>query len=69
MVYILAASRTFSSNWNGVSQMIPFADQLNHENVNCTYDCRDKKSGVLIKTPAEIEHEIEKEKRLAAFEL
>ena len=39
--YIVSASRTFSSNWEGVSQMIPFSDLLNHEMVNCTYDCRD----------------------------
>lgn len=44
-VYIIAASRCFSSSWGGVSQMIPFADQINHENVNVTYDCKDPTTG------------------------
>jgi hypothetical protein len=44
-VYILTMNRCFASNWPCVSQMVPFADQLNHENVNVFYDCHDPVSG------------------------
>lgn len=44
-VYILTTSRCFSSNWPGVCQMVPFADQLNHENINVNYDCLDPATG------------------------
>ncbi len=43
-VYILSANRCFSSNWPSVCQMVPFADQLNHENVDVNYDCLDVKT-------------------------
>lgn len=33
--------------------MIPFADMLNHEMVNCTYDCRDKEKLEYIYTAKE----------------
>lgn len=54
-VYIIAASRCFSSSWSGVSQMIPFADQINHENVNVTYDCRDPITGVYFPSSEQLE--------------
>lgn len=38
-------NRCFASNWPCVSQMVPFADQLNHENVNVAYDCHDPATG------------------------
>ena len=44
-VYILTMNRCFASNWPSVSQMVPFADQLNHENVNVYYDCHDQVTG------------------------
>ena len=34
--------------------MIPFADMLNHEMVNCTYDCRDKEKEEYIYTAKEL---------------
>jgi hypothetical protein len=40
-IFILATNRCFSSNWPGVCQMVPYADQLNHENVDVNYDCLD----------------------------
>ena len=44
-VYILTMNRCFASNWPCVSQMVPFADQINHENVNVYYDCHDPVTG------------------------
>ena len=41
-VYILTTNRCFSSNFPGVCQMVPFADFLNHENVDTNFDCVDK---------------------------
>lgn len=41
-VYILTTNRCFSSNWPGVSQMVPFADYVNHENVDTGFDCVDE---------------------------
>ena len=37
-VYIVTTNRAFSSNWPGVSLMVPFADFLNHENVDTGFD-------------------------------
>ena len=39
--YIVTTNRAFSSNWPGVSLMVPYADYLNHENVDTTFDCVD----------------------------
>jgi hypothetical protein len=44
-VATLGTTRCFASNWPCVCQMVPFADQLNHENVDVHYDCIDPKSG------------------------
>ncbi len=41
-VYILTTNRAFSSNFPGVSLMVPFADFMNHENVDTTFDCVDE---------------------------
>jgi hypothetical protein len=41
-VYILTTNRCFSSSWDGVSQMVPFADYVNHENVDTGFDCIDQ---------------------------
>ena len=40
--------------------MVPFADQINHENVDVNYDCFDKLTGKSIMTREEIE---EKQRR------
>ena len=40
-VYIVTTNRAFSSNWPGVSLMVPYADFLNHENVDTGFDCVD----------------------------
>mmetsp|Transcript_26956 Transcript_26956/g.36030 ORF Transcript_26956/g.36030 Transcript_26956/m.36030 type:complete len:105 (+) Transcript_26956:265-579(+) len=40
-VYIVTTNRAFSSNWPGVSLMVPYADYLNHENVDTCFDCVD----------------------------
>jgi len=40
-VSILTTNRCFSSTWSGVSQMVPFADNLNHENVDTIYEMLD----------------------------
>ena len=42
-VYIVTTNRAFSSNWPGVSLMVPYADFLNHENVDTSFDCVDEK--------------------------
>ena len=44
-VFILTTNRCFSSNWPSVCQMVPFADQINHENVTVNYDCLDPITG------------------------
>ena len=54
-VTILTTNRCFSSNWPGVCQMVPFADQINHENVDVNYDCFDRLTGKSIMTKEEIE--------------
>ena len=41
-VYILTTNRCFSSNWPAVCQMVPFADNINHENVDSDFDCVDR---------------------------
>ena len=41
-VYIVTTNRAFSSNWPGISLMVPFADYLNHENVDTSFDCQDQ---------------------------
>jgi len=33
-VYMLTTNRCFGSNWPGVCAMIPYADFINHENVD-----------------------------------
>lgn len=40
-VYIVTTNRAFSSNWPGISLMVPYADYLNHENVDTSFDCVD----------------------------
>jgi hypothetical protein len=64
-VYILTTNRCFSSNWPGVCQMVPFADQINHENVDVNYDCLDSKTGISLTT----EEEKEEKRRQEALEV
>lgn len=40
-LYILSINRVFSSAWKDVSQFVPFADCVNHENVDTAFDCFD----------------------------
>ena len=54
-LYILSTNRCFSSNWPGVCQMVPFADQLNHENVDVNYECRHTDTGKPFLTMQEME--------------
>jgi len=54
-VLILTTNRCFSSNWPGVCQMVPFADQLNHENVDVNYDALDPDTGKSLMTKEEVE--------------
>jgi hypothetical protein len=42
-VYILLTNRCFGSNFLGIYQMTPFADFLNHENVDTGFDCVNEK--------------------------
>lgn len=46
-VYIVTTNRAFSSNWPGVSLMVPYADYLNHENVDTSFDCVDENGKTL----------------------
>ena len=50
-VYILTTNRCFSSNWPAVCQMVPYADNVNHENVDSDFDCVDKEGKSLGLTP------------------
>ena len=45
--------------------MVPFADQINHENVDVNYDCLDSKTGISLST----EEEKEEKRRQEALEL
>ena len=40
-VYMITTSRAFSSNWLGMSILVSFADFMNHENVDTSFDCVD----------------------------
>ena len=40
-IYILTTNRCFGSNWASVCAMIPFAELINHENVDVQYDYLD----------------------------
>jgi hypothetical protein len=35
----LLTNRCFGSNFLGIYQMVPFADNINHENVDTGFDC------------------------------
>ena len=59
-VYILTTNRCFSSNFPGVSQMVPFADFLNHENVDTCFDCVDSE-GKTIGEPTDEESKLKEE--------
>lgn len=39
-VYTITTSRAFSSNWHGMSILVPYADFMNHENVDTSFDCK-----------------------------
>jgi hypothetical protein len=39
---MLTTNRCFGSNWPGICAMIPYADLINHENVDVEYDYVDK---------------------------
>ena len=54
-VYTLGTSRCFASNWPCVCQMVPFADQLNHENIDTHYDCLNPETGESFVTKEEME--------------
>lgn len=41
-VYMLTTNRCFGSNWPGVCAMIPYAEFINHENVDIQYDYVDE---------------------------
>ena len=72
-VYIVTTNRAFSSNWPGVSLMVPYADYLNHENVDTTFDCVDKfglSVGIVeesVKTGEELVHEQKSSQRKRDF--
>ena len=44
-VYMLTTNRCFGSNWPGVCAMIPYAELINHENVDVMYDYLDTETG------------------------
>ena len=46
-VHILLTNRCFGSNFVGIYQMVPFADNINHENVDTGFDCVDADGKVL----------------------
>lgn len=35
---MLTTNRCFSTNWPGISAMIPYAELINHENVDVQFD-------------------------------
>jgi hypothetical protein len=58
---MLTTNRCFSSNWPGVCQMVPFADQINHENVDTNYDCLDSVTGISFVSRDELDERRTKE--------
>ena len=44
-VYMLTTNRCFGSNWPGICAMIPYAELINHENVDVMYDYLDAETG------------------------
>lgn len=60
-VYILTTNRCFGSNWPGVCQMVPFADYVNHENVDTGFDCVDSE-GVSLEIKRERDEETARDK-------
>lgn len=60
-VYILLTNRCFGSNFLGNYQMVPFADNINHENVDTGFDCVDEK-GESLQSEAERDEEAENER-------
>jgi hypothetical protein len=44
-VYMLTTNRCFGSNWPSICAMIPYAELINHENVDVMYDYLDAKTG------------------------
>ena len=63
-VYIVTTNRAFSSNWPGVSLMVPYADFLNHENVDTCFDCVDAEgNSVGIKEENKTKAEQEEERK------
>ena len=67
-VYIVTTNRAFSSNWPGVSLMVPFADFMNHENVDTCFDCVDengKSIGIEKEEEKKNQNEIEKERQVS----
>lgn len=62
-VYILTTNRCFGSNWPGVCAMIPYAELINHENVDVQYDYLDLEGNSIVDRRAE-KVKTEKEERL-----
>ena len=61
-VYILTTNRCFGSNWPGVCQMVPYADFLNHENIDTNFDCQDEE-GKSIQLPESKQKKMNEEER------
>jgi hypothetical protein len=60
---MLTTNRCFGSNWPGVCAMIPYAELINHENVDVQYDYLDSE-GKTLTCRRENRKKEEKEERL-----
>ena len=63
-VYMLTTNRCFGSNWSSICAMIPYAELINHENVDVMYDYLDAQTGKTLTSRRENRKKQDKEARL-----
>ena len=61
-IYMLTTNRCFGSSWPGICQMVPYADNVNHENVDTCFDCVDKE-GNSLEPPKETKEDVAEKAR------
>jgi hypothetical protein len=61
---MLTTNRCFGSNWPGICAMIPYAELINHENVDVMYDYIDPATGLSLTGRRENRAALDKEARL-----
>jgi hypothetical protein len=61
---MLTTNRCFGSNWPGICAMIPYAELINHENVDVMYDYLDTVTGKTLTHRREKKKTMDREQRL-----